>query len=117
MKNSTLKAAAALLLVAALYGCTEKPHYAIPGAGAVTCRAYGNAWSTMRPERDAYVQWVAGYLVARQFSKDRPLRDEQIGGEEWKTTLGTWLEKWCGDRPAASVVDAAAALSDELLGR
>lgn len=101
----------------AFSGCGEKPRYVVPGAGAATCASYSKASGAAQPQKDAYLQWVMGYLVARQFSLNRPLSESKIGGSQWKATIAAWMDTWCSTRPQAQISDAAAALSDETLGR
>jgi hypothetical protein len=104
-----------LATLLALCGCT-RPSYVIAGAGAASCADFAADLARRTPAVDAYAQWVAGYIVARQFSVSRPLSDAQIGGVQWKATLLDKLAEACRRNPQSTISETAAELSDRLLG-
>ena len=103
------------VVLIACAGCSKEP-YLVLGPGVSSCDDYVFAAKTAE-RKNAYVDWVAGYLVARQFSLNRRLSEERLGGRDWRGTISNWLDGWCPAHPSTAVSDAAAALSDELLGR
>jgi hypothetical protein len=105
-----------LLGIAVLCASCGKEPYVVLGAGARACSAYATDKADPK-QKDTYLNWIGGYLVARQFSLDRPLPEARVGGAKWQQVTEKWIDAWCAKNPASSVSDAAAALSDELLGR
>jgi hypothetical protein len=91
------------------------------GAGAAPVKLLGlpdmtcNAWKATKGEaerREPYLQWVRGFLSGHNYANPSAQVAEVSAG-----TVEVFVDRYCAERAAATVAEAAMRMSDRYSGR
>jgi len=88
--------------------------YAVEGAGSTSCAQYRADRSGNDAMHFINLNWVKGFITGVNYIRMKEQESAQIGAGLDLDALTLWIDNYCVQNPAASLVDAGAALVDEL---
>ena len=87
------------------------PPVKVLGLSDMSCKAWADTKSD--PERrEPYLQWVRGFLSGHNYANPSAQVSEVSVG-----TVAVFVDRFCAERAAATVADAAMRMSDRYSGR